>query len=473
MRQAGALLLCLAIGGCFSPHVVNGTVTCAADGSCPKGFVCGSDNHCWRLGTGPKPTGGNGQDAGAPSSKDGPDAASGDPAHCTNGVKDGDETGKDCAGSCSTRCPKGEGCGTDADCQSGLCNQKTKTCADGPCSNDVLDGDETDVDCGGPKCAPCDLGKNCKVNGDCKQSICNTKTHLCVGSTCENGEKDGTETDLDCGGTCPVKCRDGQACVSMSDCAQGVCTNNKCYSSHCDDGSRNEDETDVDCGGPTCKPCATDRSCKTGSDCSSSFCNDMTKKCVKTSCEDAILDGNETDIDCGGSCPDRCADQQRCKSASDCMAKAVCDPSSASCCTPTVTQCSAAQQCGAILNNCHQTILCGNNGNCPNSGYTCNSMNRCCLTQAAACSGGKQCGSVSDGCGGTITCGACDSDHECTTNRCCLTQAAACRPNAAGAWACGLHSDGCGGNKDCGSQPSPDCGCVDGYWKCATVPGPI
>ena len=35
------------------------------------------------------------------------------------------------------------------------------------CTNDFIDGNETDVDCGGPFCTPCGLGKNCSLDRDC------------------------------------------------------------------------------------------------------------------------------------------------------------------------------------------------------------------------------------------------------------------------------------------------------------------
>ncbi|WP_438003527.1 hypothetical protein WME89_32220 [Sorangium sp. So ce321] len=41
---------------------------------------------------------------------------------------------------------------------------------------------------------------------------------------CFNGEKDGLETDVDCGGTlCAARCDDGQSCVSKDDCTSGIC----------------------------------------------------------------------------------------------------------------------------------------------------------------------------------------------------------------------------------------------------------
>ncbi|MBW2453630.1 MAG: hypothetical protein JRI68_03930 [Deltaproteobacteria bacterium] len=52
---------------------------------------------------------------------------------------------------------------------------------------------------------------------------------------CNNNSQDGTETDVDCGGsvsTCSVRCNVGQSCLVPSDCASGICgTNNTCESS--------------------------------------------------------------------------------------------------------------------------------------------------------------------------------------------------------------------------------------------------
>jgi len=70
--------------------------------------------------------------------------------------------------------------------------------------------------------------------------------------TCDDGEMNGEETGIDCGGPdCPV-------CPT------------------CSDGIQNGDETGIDCGGTTCDICAT--------------------------CDDGIQNGTETDVDCGGEC---------------------------------------------------------------------------------------------------------------------------------------------------------------------------
>jgi len=46
--------------------------------------------------------------------------------------------------------------------------------------------------------------------------------------TCMNGERDGTETDVDCGGDACSSCDFGFKCEASSDCQQGVCNNKLC-----------------------------------------------------------------------------------------------------------------------------------------------------------------------------------------------------------------------------------------------------
>merc|ERR1711871_620408 len=44
--------------------------------------------------------------------------------------------------------------------------------------------------------------------------------------TCTNGRRDGTETDVDCGGGACNKCSFGLTCELTSDCREGVCNDN-------------------------------------------------------------------------------------------------------------------------------------------------------------------------------------------------------------------------------------------------------
>lgn len=97
------------------------------------------------------------------------------------------------------------------------------------CSDRSTNGQETDVDCGGPVCAKCDTGKACKEARDCVSGNCtNLVCAAPPSSGCGNGMKDGQETDADCGGGICGACGNGKVCQRPGDCQSGQCTNNMC-----------------------------------------------------------------------------------------------------------------------------------------------------------------------------------------------------------------------------------------------------
>jgi len=86
-----------------------------------------------------------------------------------------------------------------------------------------------------------------------------------------NNEKDGVETDVDCGGYCGP-CPVGGACEQGSDCETGSCLGDTCLPSTDYDGVMNGEETDVDCGSATFSKCSTGAACKSDDDCVSDLC---------------------------------------------------------------------------------------------------------------------------------------------------------------------------------------------------------
>jgi hypothetical protein len=130
--------------------------------------------------------------------------------HCLNGIIDEGETWIDCGGECGT-CPIcangildeefGE---TGIDCGPIGCAECSELC-----DNGVLDGEETDIDCGGA-CEAC--------------------------PTCSDGEMNGLEFGIDCGGP---------------DCEIACCTVNNCGNGILDPGN----EFLKDCGGSICPDC--------------------------------------------------------------------------------------------------------------------------------------------------------------------------------------------------------------------------
>jgi hypothetical protein len=191
---------------------------------------------------------------------------------CSNGIHDGSETDVDCGGACKA-CAANQRCLVAGDCATGACVGNICVAAKlSSCGNRVKDGSETDVDCGGGACSPCAIGSHCAVSADCAGGAC--LNNVCaVANGCNDRVQDGAETDLDCGGgSCP-RCALGRRCQLPGDCTGGACVNNVCAAaSSCSNLVRDGNETDIDCGG-SCAPCAVGRACVVNGDCASGSCS--------------------------------------------------------------------------------------------------------------------------------------------------------------------------------------------------------
>ncbi len=90
-------------------------------------------------------------------------------------------------------------------------------CSDEPsqvftsCDDGIVSGQETDVDCGGGTCEPCDLGWSCLLDRDCVSDRCLDGECVLSGELCGNGKQDPGET---CDGDCPASCNDSDDCTS-------------------------------------------------------------------------------------------------------------------------------------------------------------------------------------------------------------------------------------------------------------------
>ncbi|MDP4711789.1 MAG: T9SS type A sorting domain-containing protein [Saprospiraceae bacterium] len=327
---------------------------------------------------------------------------------CEDGIQNGFETGIDCGGYCE---PCG-GLGGTSTCEDGLqngdetgvdCGGSCAPCEPAPtCEDGLQNGDETGVDCGG-SCIPCEPAPTCEdgiQNGDETGIDCGGSCAPCVevpAPTCEDGTQNGDETGVDCGGSCapcfvcpateglrvtnfargrvtlnwePVEdatmyniqirlegastwydfrtrqtsqtirglarsanyeWRIGTMCSEQTGSWTDICTFNsndpatgQCGAAvvpTCEDGIQNGDETGVDCGG-SCVPCEPAPTCEdgiqngdeTGVDCGGS-CTSCTQEPAPT-CEDGTQNGDETGVDCGGSCAP-CQEDNGCPVPSD------------------------------------------------------------------------------------------------------------------------------------------------------------
>jgi hypothetical protein len=90
----------------------------------------------------------------------------------------------------------------------------------------IKNGTETDVDCGGPDAPACAPSKGCLAATDCTSKVCST--NVCATPSATDSIKNGTETDVDCGGAGAPRCIQGQGCGSAGDCVNGLCDVNVC-----------------------------------------------------------------------------------------------------------------------------------------------------------------------------------------------------------------------------------------------------
>jgi hypothetical protein len=239
---------------------------------------------------------------------------------CQDGQRSGNEVLADCGGGDCPGCPSGSPCSSANDCASRVCS--SGECRDATCSDGVSSGDESGVDCGGsdPACPRCEDGAGCTSGTDCNSRAC--ESGVCI--SCSDGRRDGSETGPDCGGPSAAcaRCGAGERCSIDDDCASDACRAGACAAASCQDGDRNGSETDIDCGGgdPACPRCGSGSACALGSDCASQSCGDN----VCISCGDGLQNGSESDTDCGGADPScgRCAPGATCQLDADCASGA-------------------------------------------------------------------------------------------------------------------------------------------------------
>ena len=246
---------------------------------------------------------------------------------CADGTQNGNETDVDCGGPDCAPCDDGDSCVGGPDCLSEVCENSICTAAS--CTDGIQNGSETGVDCGGDQCPACPNGGGCTQDSDCESGQCDEPSGTCEDPTCSDGMQNGDETDVDCGGGSCVPCDDGDMCIDDTDCASQMCSEGTCESPTCDDGVQNGLESDVDCGGGECPACDVGDDCLLASDCVSMVCLNETCQ-PPPACDDGIQNGGETDVDCGGRCGATCEPGEGCAVDGDCLS-AGCDEQTLTC----------------------------------------------------------------------------------------------------------------------------------------------
>jgi hypothetical protein len=175
-------------------------------------------------------------------------------------------------------------CVDDAQCSGGgYCHENV--CA--KCDDTIMNGDETDADCGGTHCGKCDDGKLCGVSDDCNSTFC--VDGVCCFQACDEaclacniagfegacefvpkyeedqsygmGESCTMATGKVCSGSGVCAGKFGEPCASSPGCASLKCA-----------------DTDND-GSKTCAKTTGD-ACTDNLECFNSMCDPATMKCL-------------------------------------------------------------------------------------------------------------------------------------------------------------------------------------------------
>ncbi len=136
--------------------------------------------------------------------------------------------------------------GDPTGCNPGVCNGSTPSHMEAPNGTTCLGGCGATISCSVGRCTGCTTDCQCQDAGkfpnakcqtlfgcECAPSTCaalgltcGTAPDGCGGTVnCGDGKQDGSETDVDCGGSaiaCAARCAQGKKCVVTADCASGL-----------------------------------------------------------------------------------------------------------------------------------------------------------------------------------------------------------------------------------------------------------
>jgi hypothetical protein len=183
----------------------------------------------------------------------------------------------------------------------------------------------------------------------------------------------------------------------------------------CDDHAANGEESDVDCGG-SCTDCEIGKACADNNDCVGNLC--AGGLCTTEACTNGGQDGSETDVDCGGrQCPP-CDLGQTCLGGRDCTTRqcfgGVCSDHS---CTDNLHNGAETDiDCGGTdCPGCADGKACLLDGDCANGTCVANLCISCVDGLLNGDETGQDCGGSCPGCAPGQPC---DFDADCASNIC-------------------------------------------------------
>lgn len=387
-------LACLApFAGCYGDKlfVEDGAGGSPASTSTSGGAPSSGGNGAGGNGTGGNEAGGNGTGASA---GDAPGGAGGAGPECTSldqcpmpssecverrcdnmvCTEVNKTAGEICAG---VRVCDGAGacvvCISNAQCtMPDTCDLKTNECAPPLCSNGALNAGETDIDCGGADCPPCQNGDDCLLPSDCTSHLC---TVALVCAPC-SGDGQCNATDYCDGGSCVPKLPNGLSCANNGQCANGACAQTGiggiCCNSTCNGTCMSCAIGDTGAATGTCAPvqlnldpkseCPT-QACRTGSCNGTGSCGVLASG---TTCTDNLFCNGTDTCNASGSCTTH--------TGNPCPADVLPDSDCSETCDEATDTCTANDLAGTPCTDnqfCTQTDTCNGSGVCSGTGNPC------------------------------------------------------------------------------------------------------
>jgi hypothetical protein len=307
----------------------------------------------------------------------------------------------------------------------------------------------------------------------CINTNCGTR-HAPVGQSCDDGDSEAA-TVCDGLGSC-VECADEAHCDWGE-----ICHDNHCVPAHCADGELNGGETDLDCGGPCGRSCELNQSCDVGTDCESGVC--ASGLCAPCTISADCVDAEWCDA---GICVAKRSSGDTCTGAEQCLTGHC--PEDGVCCSQECTglcmACIPGQtglglgECGPVLQGDDFEGECPDQGasSCGSNGTGCDGSGACILypsgtvCAAASCSNGTRArpdecdgsGTCDDGglddcspyhCNGTDCRTSCSDDGHCLTGSYCDASNQCVSAGGLG--------DPCGGDNECNSGYCRDGRCCE------------
>ncbi|MBW2454643.1 MAG: hypothetical protein JRI68_09035 [Deltaproteobacteria bacterium] len=324
--------------------------------------------------------------------------------------------GTSCTGSGDERVCDGEGtcveCMVTDDCDgSDLCDNQM--CVPPTCTDQQLNGTETDVDCGGDDCAPCANTEGCLVAGDCQSGFCDSL--FCAPCADENDCQGAEYCDTQ---VCQPQKADGIGCSADIECLNGHCP------------GQDQVCCDTACNA-TCEACQAAKTGGTDGTCALvTATDDFDGECNDQGAASCGSDGTG----CSGNAPE-----------------CILYDNQTSCAPPTCSNNTEQPE-----SFCDGSGTCNTPGTNPCSPYTCDGNGTACRTDCTVptdCTSGNTCliGSQSTGiCGTPQALGdPCAFDFECQNNTC--RDGVCCDGNCAGTCrSCLMAETGLPANGMCG-----------------------